>query len=551
MILAGDALPQDRPTEVDVAIVGAGAVGVALATRLAGRVGRIALIEAGGPRYELDQQLNFFKADEVADRRHPPTQLNRRRMLGGTTSVWGGRCIPLDPDDFIPGPGRSGWPVAFDEVAAHYPHALDFLDAGAPDFTISAALRTPSGLLSHTTDSDVLLDRIERFSKPTNVWGKWGATLAKTEQVTVLHGAACTEILASPDGNRVLGLRLVTRSNKSLKVLAPIVVLACGGLETPRLLLASRSIRSCGLGNEHDLVGRFYMTHLVGSGGHLRLASPKAGRELDYATTSDGVYVRRLMLLSPAVRRREGLFNIVFRPDIPQIGDPSHRDSILSAMYLVKRFIIAEYARRLVADGDSCGVAGWCEHVANVALGFPRLAGFGVDWMRRRTFAKRKLPSVFLVRPDGNYPLEFNAEQSPDSESRVLLGSDLCPNGIPRLAVRWRVTEGDLALICHAYQVLRTAFKSNGFGEIQLDPDMPERIRTSVVAQAGHHIGTVRMGQDARTGVVDRYGEVWETKGLFVAGAALFPTSGFANPTLSAVALAFYVAEHLLQRLRN
>ena len=247
-------------------------------------------------------------------------------------------------------------------MAAHYPDALGFLDAGAPDFTISAALRTPSGLLSHTADSDVLLDRIERFSKPTNVWGKWGATLAKAEQVTVLHGAACTEILVSPDGNRVLGLRLVTRSNKSLKVLAPIVVLACGGLETPRLLLASRSIRSCGLGNEHDPRGRFYMTHLVGSGGHLRLAAPKAGRELDYATTSDGVYVRRLMLLSPTVRRREGLFNIVFRPDIPQISDPSHRHSILSAMYLVKRFIIAEYARRLVAEGDYCGVAGWCGH---------------------------------------------------------------------------------------------------------------------------------------------------------------------------------------------
>ena len=414
MILAGDALPQDRPTEVDVAIVGAGAVGVALVTRLADRVGRIALIEAGGPRYEVDQHLSFFKADEITDHRHPPTEFYRRRMLGGTTSVWGGRCIPLDPDDFMPGPGKSGWPVAFDEVAAHFPDALDFLDAGTPEFTISAALPTRSGLLSHMADSDVLLDCIERFSKPTNVWRKWETLLAKADQVIVLHGAACTEILASPDGNCVLGLRLVTRSKKSLKVLAPIVVLACGGLENPRLLLASRSVRSCGLGNEHDLVGRFYMTHLVGEVGQLRLAEPKAGRELDYAVTSDGVYVRRLMLLSPTARRREGLCNIVFRPTIPPIGDPSHRDSILSAMYLAKRFIIAEYARRLVAADDTRGVAEWRGHFINVSLGLPRLVGFCVDWMRRRSFATRKLPSVFLVRPDGNYPLEFNAEQSPE-----------------------------------------------------------------------------------------------------------------------------------------
>ena len=99
----------------------------------------------------------------------------------------------------------------------------------------------------------------------------------------------------------------------------------------------------------------------------------------------------------------------------------------------------------------------------------------------------------------------------PILDSRVLLGSDVCRNGIPRLAVRWRVAERDLASICRAFQVLRTAFKSNGLGD-QLDPDLPERIRTAVVPQSGHHIGTVRMGQDARTGVVDRYGEVWKTK---------------------------------------
>jgi len=208
MILAGDALPEDRPTEVDVAIVGAGAIGLAFATRLAGRVGRIALIEAGGAKYDADEQSNFFKADEIADRRHPPTELNRRRMLGGTTSVWGGRCIPLDPEDFMPGLGRSGWPMPFDEVAAYFPGALAFLDAGTSKFTIAPALRGPSGLLSPTAGCDVVLDRIERFSKPTNVWKKWKRSLARSEQVTVLHGAACTEKVPRGVGaDRGAGLR--------------------------------------------------------------------------------------------------------------------------------------------------------------------------------------------------------------------------------------------------------------------------------------------------------------------------------------------------------
>lgn len=548
MIIAGDALQHDKLTEVDIAIVGTGAVGVALATRLAGRGRRIVLIEAGGPRYDPRQHESFFKADEIMDHRHAPTEIYRRRMLGGTTSVWGGRCIPFDPEDFSPGSGRPGWPVTYEEVAAHYRDALYFLDGGRPEFTASAALPTCSALRADGLDSDVLLDRIERWSKPTDVWKKWESSLARSDDVMVLHGAACTEVLTSVDGNRVVGLRLKTRLHKSLELFAPTIVLACGGLETPRLLLASRSARSCGLGNEHDLVGRFYMTHLVGDVGRLRLADAETGRELDYAVTSDGVYARRLILLSREARRRAGLGNIVFRPTIPTIADPSHGDPVLSAMYLVKHFIVAEYARRLVADGDVRSISELRGHYANVALGLPRLLRFGIDWMRRRHFAARRLPSVFLLRADATYPLEFNAEQLPDPDSRVLLGSNLCPNGIPRLAVRWRAADNDLISICRAFRVLQAAIKHAGIGEVLLGQDLQAHVRAAATSQSGHHIGTARMGRDARTGVVNRHGEVWGTRGLFVVGTALFPTSGFANPTLTAVALAFRLADHLTRR---
>ncbi len=548
MISAGDALPQDDLIEVDIAIVGAGAVGVALATRLAGHGRRIALIEAGGPRYDPHQQESFFKADEIMDHRHAPTELYRRRMLGGTTSVWGGRCIPFDPEDFSPGTGRPGWPVTHEEVATHYGGALNFLDGGTPEFTMSAALPARSALRADGPDSDVLLDRIERWSKPTDVWRKWESSLARSDDVMVMHGVACTEVLTSPDGNRAVGLRLTTRLHKSLKLFAPTIVLACGGLETPRLLLASRSVRSCGLGNERDLVGRFYMTHLVGDVGRLRLADAETGRELDYAVTSDGVYVRRLILLSPEARRRASLGNIVFRPTIPTIADPSHGDPVLSTMYLVKHFIVTEYARRLVAVGDVRSASELRRHYANVVRGLPRLLGFGVDWMKRRHFAARRLPSVFLLRSDGTYPLEFNAEQLPDPDSRVLLGSNVCPNGIPRLAVRWRATDNDLTSICRALQVLQAAIRHTGIGEVLLDQDLQVHVRSAATSQSGHHIGTARMGRDARTSVVNRHGEVWGTSGLFVVGTALFPTSGFANPTLTAVALALRLADHLTQR---
>jgi choline dehydrogenase-like flavoprotein len=546
VICAGDSLTDGGATAVEVAIVGAGAVGIAVAMRLAGRVGRIALIEAGGPKFEFNKQVKFFRAAYISDPRHAPTELYRRRMLGGTTSVWGGRCIPLDPEDISPDHARPGWPIGSAEMDPYIPEALEFLDAGTAEFSAASAL--PGLPISPaTSDGDLRLDRVERFSAPTDVWKKWGAALARSSEVMVIHRAACTSIFTSAEGARALGLQLRTVSNRSHKVLASIIVLSCGGLETPRLLLASRDRRSCGLGNERDLVGRFYMTHFCADIGRLRFAAPDTARKFDYGFTPDGVYARRLILLSAIARRREGIANIVFRPSIPSIADASHGDPVLSAMFVAKGLLVPEYARRLVSQrADRLAQRStWRGHAANIAFGFPKLGAFGLSWLRRRVLATRKLPSVFLYRTDATYPLEFNAEQLPNSQSRVLLGSETDPFGVPRLAIQWRADEGETLSICRAYRVLAAAVSSTGLGEIEMDPDLENVVRSNVMPSVGHHIGTVRMGVDSTTGVVDPNCEVWGTRGLFVAGPAVFPTSGFANPTLTAVALALRLAEHL------
>jgi choline dehydrogenase-like flavoprotein len=549
VILAGDSLRDGGATDVEVAIVGAGPIGVALAVGLADRVGRIALIEAGEAKPKPAEDLAVLEAVQINDPRHMPTETNRRRMLGGTTSVWGGRCIPLDPEDFAPTGDRTGWPIAFAEMDAHVPDALDFLDAGKPEFSAASALKAHP-FFRDVPIGDLVVDRIERYSKPTNVWRKWGPTLVRSRDVIVIHGATCTNVVTNADGAQAVALELRTASNRSHKILAPVIVLACGGLETPRLLLASRTTRSCGLGNEHDLVGRFYMTHLVSNAsnaGALRFVTAETAHAFDYQMTLDAVYARRMILLSPAARQRDGLGNIVFRPSRPPIDDASHRDAVLSAMFLVKNSVIpAEYARSLIAGTGA--FSGLLEHGANVIGGFPRLCGFSIDWLRRRVCATRKLPSIFLYRADGTYPLEFNAEHMPNEESRVLLGSKTDPFGMPRLVVRWRMRDRELAWICRAYRVMAAAAAKSGLGAVRLDSDLPGSIERILVPQGGHHIGTVRMSADARSGVVDSNCEVWGTRGLFIAGTAIFPTSGFANPTLTAVALAFRLAEHLIQQ---
>ena len=239
MICAGDSLPEGGETKVEVAIVGAGPVGLAVAMRLAGRVGRIVIVEAGSTEFKPAEILEFFKAAQINDPRHLPTELNRRRMLGGTTSIWGGRCIPFDPEDFAPTRMRPGWPIAYAEMDAHIAEALEFLDAGEPEFSAASALpKQPVSL--ELSAGDLAIDRIERYSKPTNLWRKWRATLARSRDVTVIHGATCTSVVTNADGTRAIALKLRTISNRSHKVRASVIILACGGLKTPRLLLASR-----------------------------------------------------------------------------------------------------------------------------------------------------------------------------------------------------------------------------------------------------------------------------------------------------------------------
>jgi choline dehydrogenase-like flavoprotein len=552
MIRRGESLADGGTTQAEVAIVGAGAIGVALAVRLSDRVGRIVLIEAGEARFKPTDNLSFFKAERIDDTRHAPTELYRRRMLGGTTSVWGGRCIPFDLEDFAPTRDRPGWPIPFTEVNSYVPDALEFLDAGPPEFSAATALPDHPVPLDLAL-SDLALDHIERYSKPTNVWRKWSAYLAQSRNVTVIHGAACTRVLTNAEGTFAAAVELMTVSRRRHTIAATKIVLACGGLETPRLLLASRARRSCGLGNERDLVGRFYMTHLVSSAenvGALVFAAAGTARAFDFNKTVDGIYGRRMILLSPEARRRESLPNIVFRPTRPPMDDASHRDSVLSAMFLVRSLLIPpEYARSLTARlGRLSTSQVWREHCRNVASDVPGLMRFSRKWLTRRTFATRKLPSVFLYRKDGRYPLEFNAEQMPNSESRVMLGNDTDSLGMPRIVVQWKFRDTELDAICRAYHMLASLVAKSGLGEVQLDPDLPGSVQRALVPQGGHHIGTVRMGAAASDGVVDTNCEVWGTRELFVAGTAVLPTSGFANPTLTAVALAFRLAEHLVRR---
>jgi choline dehydrogenase-like flavoprotein len=540
--------------ETSIAIVGAGAAGITLALAFAEKSIRCLVLEAGGERLDHTAQ-EFYRAASISPHNHGPVHLGRRRVLGGTTAIWGGRCIPFDPIDFEDRPWipYARWPVTYENVARYYPKALELCQAGPALFRAGEALPGSSPMLvDGVTNADVILDRIERFSEPTHFGRRYRERLAASQEVTVLLHANALEITVDASNGRVSGILAATTAGRRLKVSAKKVIVANGALETARLLLASRSVCLAGVGNAAGLVGRFYQSHFEGEVGEIQFHGKPRNSRLDYERSPENVYCRRYIWLSPTAQRRDHLGGLVVRPHHRKMADPDHGSAVLSAGYLVQGLIVPEYrpVSPLTERAATKRAALYVRHLTNIVLGSPALTAFAVDWIRRRTLATRKLPSVVLRNASNRYVLNINAEQVPNPDSRVYLSSENDALGMPLLHIDWRTTDLDREMVARGLRVLQAAFvggsQAGGDGAtISFNDQAFERQVAALTRIRGHHLGTARMGHSEDEGVVNADGEVFGVRGLFVAGAATFPTSGFANPTLVIVALALRLADHL------
>ena len=548
MIDSADNIVRGAVLRADICIVGGGPAGISLAMHVARYGKSILLLESGG--LKPDDAVQALNQGEVVDGAlHSPPDTYRPRVLGGGTTIWGGRCVPFDPIDFesrawIP---HSGWPIGYQEVEQYYPAANALCEAGEYEYDARLAVRGGMRpLLRGFAPAHFDIDRIERFSCPTNFGARYRAQLQAAANVRVLIRATVTHLQVSPDGVRIDRLHGRNHNDMHFSVTADQFVLAMGGMEIPRLLLASDDVHVRGIGNANDLVGRFYMSHVAGTVGVLRVNGAKDTVWHGYDVAADGTYCRRRIALRPEVQREFGLGNAIFRLHHPRITDPSHRTGPLSAIYLGQHFISYEYARRLVSDTQPTA-ATWFRHGLNAATDSVATLRFLIHWLRDRTLAERKFPSI-IVRPRTNlFSLDFHAEQVPSPDSRITLGTQTDRFGSRQLRVDWRYTAQDVETVTRSFELLRNDLAERGTASLALAPneaDIEAVIRRDG-AYGGHHLGTARMGASPATGVVDRNGKVFGVNNLSIAGSAVFPTSSQANPTLTIVAMALRLADHL------
>ncbi len=522
MILADGASP--LPV-TDVCIIGAGPVGLALAFKLE-ELGCTALVLESGPGAP-DSGTTEFSAGN-----HAGPGAATSRGIGGTSALWGGRCVTLDGLDFQKRDhvANSGWPIPHSSISRHYAEALGFLQA--------SSVSLPP--LAQEEDAEFTIDAVERWSETPALGPVYEPRLAQSENVTLVTNAVVSEVVLDEEKIRVRGLRLLGRPD----LMTPgLVVIAAGGLETARLLLALQKFGGDALGGTESALGRFYQGHLTGYLAVVDLADQDVARHLSFATDQQGGLYRRRLQPSRKCQVNEQLLNIVFWLDSISISDPAHGSGSLSLLYL---FLKATGTYRWFSHGlaprsgpEQEGEV-W-RHLRNISLRGASLAK--MIRMLRRGWNRGRHGS--LVNPAGRYLLRYHAEQAPNPESRVSLGH--ADGSASNLQVDYRVDDQDILSVLRAHHLLDQWLRAKGYGKLEYLRPEDERFQ-SVLDQAfdGYHqIGLARMSEDPLTGVVDPDCRVHQIDNLYLAGASVFPTGGHANPTLPAVALALRLAEHL------
>ncbi|WP_218938436.1 GMC oxidoreductase [Modestobacter altitudinis] len=525
----------------DVCVVGAGPVGLALALEAADSGLHVLLVEAGGADSAVAPTDSATAVVLDADR-HAPLSETTRRGIGGTSWLWGGRCVPFEPLDLAARDhvAGSGWPISSSDVTPAQDRAAAYLDCGPADFHVP--------VLPGWDDTVVRTSQQERWSRRPHLGRQLGARVLAHPAISVLTDAVATDIRFDATGTTVSGL-VVRHRNRDVLLGAGRYVLACGGLATTRLLLSVQRARPESFGGIGGPLGRRYMGHITGSIAALQLSRPADVRDWDFRRDVDGTYVRRRFSFSEAAQRGQRLLNTSFYLGNLAFHDARHGSGALSLLALAlaspplgRRLAGAETRRR--NTGARLDVAA---HLRNIGRRPWRVVADLAGVVRRRYLSSPRF-GVFVLRTDtGLYALRYHAEQAPDPRSRVSLRGDTGPDGLPTLDIDFRYTDQDVDSVLRAHELLDEQLRASGLGRlVYLTPD--GRRRDAVIAQATdgyHQIGTTPMSADPAAGVVDPDCRVHGLANLYVAGSSVFPTSGEANPTFMAVTLAVRLAQHL------
>ncbi|MBE9064475.1 GMC family oxidoreductase [cf. Phormidesmis sp. LEGE 11477] len=483
-----------------VVVVGSGIAGAEVATYLARHGLEVVLVESG--REQFDPAIQALNDVTFLGKRHrelnpnsyyhrylPPALrgVSRVRQFGGTSNIWTGKWKYFQPSDFekrewIP---NSEWPIKFGDLLEYYRSTAK--DYGFGDLEAEAVRLEIMALRSKVEAAGLKVSSFYWEQTPTRTAKRFGDEMRQSKNLQVLMGATATELLLDESRQRVSKVVCRSLEEKEVTVEGEAVVLAMGAFESARLLLASDRQLTCGIGNQHDLVGRFYIDHPKNHTGSLRpgALTREYAKELQFA---------------PKPR-----FCTCFALD-----DKTQREEKLLEHSL---YIKPIYETRLGALRRILTLRPTCQDNNGI-----------VD----------------------HYRVNFIVEQVPHRDSRIMLSNERDALGKRKLAVNWCFTDQDRYSIAKTLQILTERVEKSGLGTFDFGENPPS---LEAATDAAHQMGTTRMANRPEEGVVDTDCRVFGTDNLYILGSAVFPTGPSYSPTFTILALARRLGQHLRQTI--
>lgn len=542
MLINARTLPTGKTLETEVCIVGAGPAGITLAREFSSANFRVCLLESGG--LEFDQKTQSLCNGESVGNLFGSLNDQRRLQFGGTANCWkirlgenqiGVRYVPLDNIDFekrdwLP---YSGWPFEKSHLDEFYERAQVVCKLGsfAYDAEFWQDAKTPQLPFTNHVNNSVF-----QFGPRAVFTHEYREELKQARDVTVYLNANLIEIETEETAQTVTRLRVASLSGKEFWVRAKIFVLAAGGIENARLLLLSNKIQTSGLGNQNDLVGRFFMDHPLVRCGELIPTHPDIFNKTAFYDLRrvKNVPIMGKLTLTEEVMRREQLLNIsaVLFP-IPKPYQLKAVNSLKTLLTSIHNSETRKSSLKLLSNamiGLDYILPAAYRAVMKQQPFLPSLAWGGWSY--------EKNPKRFA-----SFQVLHQTEQAPDPDNRITLSGDRDRLGRQNIKLHWRWNDIDIHTIKRVQEILKQEIAHAGIGEliIERDGNLPKLLHPGT----HHHMGTTRMHDDPKQGVVDRNCKVHGVSNLFVASSSVFPTGGYANPTLSIVALAIRLADHV------
>lgn len=501
-------LPANSLIEGDVCIIGAGAAGISIALEWMNSPYKIILLEGGG--FEYDEKVQELYAGKTTGQRYYPLKSARLHYFGGTTGHWAGFCSTFDPVDFtkrdwVP---HSGWPIKREDLDPFYARAHTNVDLGPYEYDWKYWQKQDPELQPLLTDDTVVWNKIWQFSPPSQFGKKYKDTIVNAKNIHLYTYANVTNIKANEGVSSIQEVTIKNFSGKEHTVKAKYFILACCSIQNARILLASNQQAANGLGNDTDNVGRYFMEHLEIKSAELWLEKPNPLKlyGLNYGVTKA-------------------------RAELAITQQKQEEFKILNGTSSLTPLAIAKNMPPMIDV--------WKE-------ADPRKSMDSAMAMFQKADQTKVPPSE--SSESRAFELFTRIEQAPNPDSRVTLDTEKDSLGMPRANLNWVLTPLEKRSIRKIYELIGQQVGIEGIGRLKLMDylqDENDNTWPSFTGGGWHHMGTTRMSDDPKNGVVDANCKVHSLANLFVAGASCYVTGAAPNPTLTLIALSLRLSDHI------